>query len=347
MERENRLTILIASYLEPEHVERIRQLDKRFNVVYEPELLRPPRYPADHVGAPKTRSVEETARWREWLRSADILFDFDLFDETSRTELPEAAPSVRWIQATSSGIGQFVHRMGYDKRMPKTVFTTARGVHARPLGEFCIMAMLALNKGIVKMVRDKDRKHWERYAGTDLEGRTVGVIGMGSSGGATARLAKAFGMTVVGTDVVEKREELDRFFPLEDLHEMLALTEYLILCVPHTPRTEKLIGAEELAILPPGAVVINIARGAVVDETALIQALRSGHIRGAALDVFEVEPLPPESPLWEMPNVIISPHSASTSDRENERLTDLFCENLHRFLAGDSLLNVLNTDLLY
>jgi len=237
--------------------------------------------------------------------------------------------------------------MRYDVRMPNAIFTTARGVHSRPLSEFCLMAILALNKGLERMIRDKDRRHWERYAGTDLEGETLGVVGLGAAGGATARLARAFGMRVVGTDIATKTEGLDRFYPLEALPEMLRETEYLVLCVPHTPQTERMIGAQELALLPRGAVLVNIARGAVVDETALIEALRAGHLRGAALDVFEVEPLPPESPLWEMENVLVSPHSASTSDRENERITDLFCENLRRFLAGEPLLNVLDTERLY
>lgn len=154
-------------------------------------------------------------------------------------------------------------------------------------------------------------------------------------------------MTVFGCDVTESRDVVDRFFPLDELDRLLEQVEYLVLCVPHTPLTEKMIGARELALLPEGAVLINIARGAVVDEQALIQALQSGHLRGAALDVFETEPLPRESPLWGMPNVIVSPHSASTSDRENERLTELFCDNLRRFLAGDPLRNVLNVELLY
>jgi len=347
MSEQDAYSVLIASYLEPEHVERIRQVDERLNVLYEPELLRPPRYAADHLGSPLTRTAAQSERWKELLGQSDIPFDFDLHDTQAREELPDVAPNVRWIQATSSGIGKFVERMGYDKRMPNTVFTTAAGVHARPLSEFCIMAMLALNKGMERMIREKDAKHWERYAGKDLEGATLGIIGVGSSGGAVARLAGAFGMVVVGTDVVAKSAGLDRFFPIEELHKMLKLVDYLVLCVPHTPLTEKLIGSEELALMPKGSVLINIARGAVVDEPALIQALRSGHLRGAALDVFEIEPNPPENPLWEMPNVIVSPHSASTSERENERITDLFCENLSLFLAGDPLHNVLSTDLLY
>ncbi len=349
MVQESPVNILIASYLEPEHVERIRQVDPRLEVVYAPQLLRPPRYSADHVGLELARTPAQEERWRQLLRRADVLFDFD---QTHRDDLPELAPKVAWIQATSAGIGQFVKQQGYDRRMPQTVFTTASGIHAVPLAEFCIMALLMFNKGASRMARDQQGHHWERYAGTDLRGRTIGIVGVGNIGVEVARVSRAFGMTVLGTKrntsgVDPASLHLDQLFPLADLPALLERSEYLVMIVPHTPEAERMIGARELARLPHGAFVINICRGATLDEVALIEALRSGHLGGAALDVFVEEPLPPTSPLWDMPNVLISPHSASTSDRENERLTTLFCDNLRRFLAGQPLLNVLNTTTLY
>ncbi len=342
---EAKYTILICSYLEPEYVERIRQTSDRLKVIYEPSLLRPPRYAADHTGDPAlSRTPKDEARWQQLLAQADILFDFD---PTHRTDLPDLAPRVRWIQSTSAGIGQFVKRNGYDTRMPQTVFTTASGVHARPLAEFCLMAMLMHIKGLNRMWRDQQRKHWERYAGTDLEGRTLGLVGLGRVGSGVARLAKAIGMQVIGTDLVPATGVVDRFFPIANLREMLPQVEFLVLSVPHTPETEGMVGAAELSLLPKGAYFINIARGAVVDEPALIEALRSGHLSGAALDVFAQEPLPQDSPLWEMPNVLVSPHSASTSDRENERITELFCDNLCRYLKGEPLRNVLDPERMY
>ena len=335
--------ILIATYLEPEYVERIRQVDSRLNVMYEPALLAAPCYAADHYGVPN-RSPEQETRWRQLLAQADILFDFD---PSHRQDLPELAPRVRWVQSTSAGIGQFIRRMNYDKRMPNTVFTTASGVHAKPLAEFCLMAMLMFNKGLPRMMRDQERKHWERYAGTDLEGRTLAIIGLGKIGNQVACYASAFGMRVLGTDAERVTCPVAQVFPLGELDSMLKQAEYLVICVPHTPQTEKMIGAREFARLPKGAMFINIGRGQVVDEPALIESLRSGHLRCAALDVFAEEPLPPNSPLWEMPNVLVSPHSASTSDRENSRLTDLFCDNLRRYLAGEPLRNVLDTVKLY
>lgn len=335
--------VLIASYLEPEHIQRICEVDERFDIIFKPELLSPPRYPADHYNT-GTRTPEQEITWRALLAEADVLFDFDY---SNLKELPYLAPRLRWIQASSAGIGQLVKRNQYAERMPDTVFTTASGVHARPLAEFVIMAMLAHYKGLTRMIRRQLEHQWERYAGTDLAGRTLAIIGLGRIGSEVARFARALGMTVIGTDVAPAGQAVDHFYPFEDFRNMLPIADVLTLCVPHTPQTEKLIGANELALLKPDAYFINISRGAVVDEPALIDALRSGKLCGAALDVFENEPLPENSPLWDFPNVLISPHSASTSDRENERLTDIFCENLRRFLDGSPLRNVLNPKLLY
>ena len=343
------LNVLITSYLEAEHVERIRAVDARFAVTYEPNLIRKPRYAADHIGAVSERTPEQETQWRNLLATADILFDFD---HTHREDLPDLAPNVRWIQATSAGIGQFIKRYKYDTRLPEAVFTTASGTHAVPLAEFCMMALLMHNKGAARMASDQQRKHWERYAGTDLRGRTIGIIGMGKIGAEIARLSKAFGMTVVGTKrdvtgVDAASLNLDTLYPLSDLEALLKRSEYLVMIAPHTPDTENMLGADEFAMLPAGAYFINIGRGATVVEPDLIEALQRGHLSGAALDVFDVEPLPVESPLWEMPNVMVSPHSASTSDRENERITDLFVDNLRRYLDGKPLRNVLDVEAQY
>jgi phosphoglycerate dehydrogenase-like enzyme len=341
----SRRAILITSYLEPEHVERIRQVDPGIEVHYEPSLLRPPRYAADHNGDPTFhRTPEQEQRWRDLLAKAEILFDID---PTCRPDLPVLAPNVRWVQATSAGIGQLVRGMGYATRMPRTVFTTASGVHARPLAEFVVMAILMHYKGAVRMVAAQQRRHWERYAGTDLEGRRLALVGLGRVGSEIARMCRALGLTVLGTDLRPAPEAVDRYYPPEQLGVMLAAADILVTIVPHTPKTEKLIGAPEFAALPRGAFFINIARGPVVDEAALVAALRSGQLSGAALDVFTEEPLPSDSPLWGMPNVLVSPHSASTSDRENGRITDLFCDNLRRYLRGEPLRNVLDGDRMY
>lgn len=341
---QEKYNLLIASYLEPEYIEKISQVaPERFNVIFEPDLIGAPRYPADHY-AIRDRTSEQEAHWCKLLGKADILFDFDI---SHRSDLPDLAPNLRWLQATSAGIGQFVKRQEYDRRMPDTIFTTASGVHARPLAEYVVMTMLTHYKGLLRILEQQRCSNWERMAGTDLEGRTLAVVGLGRIGREAARMARALGMKVVGTDLYPNSESVDQFFELENFREMLPLADVVVLSVPHTPDTEKMIGAVEFAAMQKGAYFINIARGAVVDEPELIKALESGQLAGAALDVFAEEPLPAESPLWRMPNVIVSPHSASTSDRENMRLTDLLCDNMQRFLNNEPLRNVLNTELLF
>lgn len=339
-----RLTVLIASYLEPELVETIRKEVPQVDVVYRPDLLGQPRYIADH-NAPVNRTSEQEAEWCALLAEADILFDFD---HTHRDDLPELAPKVKWIQATSSGIGQFVNRMGYADSMD-CIFTTASGVHARPLAEFSLMAMLMFAKDFTYLQSEKEAHHWQRYCAFELAGKTLSIIGLGKIGQEVAKLAQAFDMRVIGTrhDTTKTTPYVDQLFAPDDIHAVIKEADFLLLATPHTPETEGLIGAEEFALLPKGAVLINIARGVVIDQEALIASLASGHLRGAALDVTTPEPLPENNPLWDMPQVIISPHSASTSDKENYKITRLFCDNLQRFLKGEDLRNVLDINRLY
>jgi glyoxylate/hydroxypyruvate reductase A len=339
------LNVLIASYLEPELVAQIRKEVPEVEVLYHPELLGSPRYTADHT-SPVPRSLEQETQWQALLAEADILFDFDV---SHREDLPDLAPNLKWIQATSAGIGQFVRRMGYASRTD-WVFTTASGVHARPLAEFAMMSMLMFAKNFTYLQQEKEAHHWERYCAAELSSFTLGIIGLGKIGREVARLAKAFDMTVIGSrrhPAGGRPPFVDTLYGPDGLSDILRQAHFLVLTTPHTDETNRLIGKAELEILPEGAVLINIARGSVVDQPALIDALRSGHLSGAALDVFEAEPLPPDDPLWSMPNVIVSPHSASTADSENWKLTRLFCNNLRRFLAGESLLNVLDTERLY
>jgi len=164
-----------------------------------------------------------------------------------------------------------------------------------------------------------------------------------------ARLAKAFDMRVIGTrrDQSKVVAHVDQLYPVRDLRPLLENTDYLVLATPHTPETEGLIGAEALGLLPKGAVLINIARGAIIHQGALVAALQSGHLRGAALDVFEVEPLPVGDVLWSMPNVIICPHSASTAETENAKIVEIFIENIGHYLAGEPLKNLLDVDKQY
>lgn len=349
MSLRSRFTVLIASYLEPEHVERIARVDPRVDVIYEPDLLPKPRYAADHHGVPGARSAQDEARWRSLLAEADILFDFDY---TNDRDLPDLAPRVRWVQSSSAGIGQFVARRHYAERWKGTIFTTASGVHAAPLAEFCAMAMLGFSRGLFRMRELQSRREWERFAGTDLLGRTLVIFGHGAIGREVGRLALALGMHVIGvkrhaTNDPPALHHANELHAASDFRSLLPRAEYLVLAAPHTRETERVLEHREFKLLPRGAFLVNIGRGALIDETAMIHALRDGDLGGAALDVFATEPLPADSPLWTMPNVLVSPHSASTSDRENGRLTELFCDNLRRFLAGEPMKNVLDVERLY
>jgi phosphoglycerate dehydrogenase-like enzyme len=337
------LVVFIASPLEPEHVDRIRAVDQRIEVLHDPELLPRTRYVADHVGAPMTRTPRQEARFLDLLGRAEVVFDFP---SGHLRDLPAVAPRLRWLQATSAGIGQAVKRFDLDQT--DITFTTASGVHARPLADFCLMAMLMFAKNYGRMERDKRAKRWERYSGEELTGKTLAIVGVGRVGQQVARHGKRMDMRVTGMRRSDAPvPDVDKLFDRPDLHAMLREADFIVLAAPHTPETEGIIGEAELAVLKPSAVLINIGRGALVDEDALIRALQENRLAGAALDVLREEPPPQDSPLWDMPNVIISPHSASTVAQENARITGIFCDNLRRYLSGEPLRNVLDKNKLY
>jgi glyoxylate/hydroxypyruvate reductase len=337
----NTVTVTIASYLEPEHVQRIAALDPRIDVRYAPDLLAPPRFAADHTGRPDFRRTPDgERRFLEHLAAADILYDVD---RSLAARLPELAPKLRWIQFTSSGVGPFVLKHGLNR--PGLTLTNAAGIHAVPLAEHVLLSLLYFWKDVPARLRDQRAHVWERYAGRELRGATVLVVGLGAVGQEVARTCRANGLRAVGmrrTPVDDPASlHADAVVSPDRLLDVLPTVDAVVLIAPHTPETEGMIDARALAAMKPGAVLINIARGALVDEGALVAALRSGHLGGAALDVAAVEPLPADSPLWDLPNVLVTAHSASTVDKENERLTDLFCDNLRRFLDGAPLRNVL------
>jgi glyoxylate/hydroxypyruvate reductase len=330
--------VLIASYLEPGLVERIVRAEPRAHVTYEPRLLPAPRYPSDHTGTPPQLSAGELARWRQMTAGADVLFDFDWHDPAS---LPERCPRLRWIQATSAGIGGFMTRTGLDRSAIEV--TTAAGIHAVPLAEFAVLGALYFVKGMPVLNRWKAERHWERFATHRLAGRRVLVVGVGGIGRRVASSFAALGTEVTG---LSRRAQADpppgvgRMIARAELHAELARTDIVVVACPLTEQTRGLLGAAELAALPAHAIVVNVGRGPVIDEPALVAALAEGRLAGACLDVFTEEPLPAESPLWGMDNVVVSPHSASTLADENEALVALFLDNLGRYLDGRPLRNV-------
>ena len=338
MEQDRPLKVLIASPLEPEQVERIAAVaPSRLEVIFEPELLPVPRYVADHDGRPRNLTLEQRERWLAHLREADILFDFDWL---APERLLEHAPRLRWVQGSSAGIGERLRRTGLIDG--DLLFTTAAGVHGSPLAEFVILGLLYFYRDVPRLQRMQRARRWERYTNRELAGRRALVVGLGAVGQAIAQRLAAHGLEVWGARRTREGplpDGVSRVLPLIDLASVLGGVDVLILACPLTPETRGLIGAPELAAMPEGALLVNVARGGVVEERALVEALRSGRLGGAALDVTEVEPLPEGSPLWDLPTVLISPHSASTVDAENRRIVDIFLDNLQRYLDGRPLLN--------
>jgi phosphoglycerate dehydrogenase-like enzyme len=342
-------TVLIASYFEEEYIRRIREVDERLRVLYREELVPPPRWPGDHAGPEEwERTPEGEQEFLGMLGQAEVLYDFP---RGHVGDLVRVSPHLRWVQGSMAGAGEVAQKA--DLGDSEVVVTTASGIYSGPLAEFVLMAMLQHAKELDNLRSDKAGKIWRQGAVGSLENKTLCVVGMGSIGRSIAERARPFGMRIVGVkrtvrDGDEAWDSADELYPTAELHSALGGADYVAVTLPGTPETRRLIDAEAIAAIKQGAYFANVGRGTVVDEATLVEALRSGHLSGAALDVFEVEPLPEESPLWDLDNVIISAHTTDVvPDLINAAQTDLFCENLRRYLAGEGLINVLDKRLLY
>ena len=266
---------------------------------------------------------------------------FPLSGHTLTPDVVAAGPCLQWIQMASAGVEHALFPELVER--PITV-TNAAGVYAIPIAEHVLGMMLAMARGLPDLTLRQARREWKGFRGEELHGATVLVVGLGGIGREVARRCRPFGMGVIATRTqpYNSDADADRVFAASDLTAVLPQADWVVLCAPATPTSEQLIGAEQLAAMKPSARLVNIARGALVDENALIAALREGRIAGAALDVFEDEPLPEASPLWDMPNVFISPHTSGSSPRGLERTLDLFTDNLRRYLSGAPLQNVVD-----
>ena len=287
------------------------------------------------------------------------------------TDWRERAPHLRWLQYPGAGVDS-LRSSGLLDANSGVMVTTATGIHATTISEYVFGSMLMFNWNWPQMVRLQDRHVWARSAswynlgGRELVGQTLGVVGLGHIGRRVAQLGHAFGMRVLGMrrssvaaeemregedDGAEQAQQahiadtsdvegVDAFYPPDQLHTMLGLCDYVVLAVPLTRETEKMIGEAEFRAMRPNVYLVNIARGRVIDEQALIRALKEGWIAGAGLDVTEEEPLPADSPLYAMSNVILTPHISGASVYYDQRLAALFAENLRRYRAGEPLLNL-------
>lgn len=242
------------------------------------------------------------------------------------------APNLRWLHSGSAGVDHPVFRMIIDKGAR---LTNSSGSSATSIAHHVMMSLLALRRDLMGFLRDQATREWRTRDVGDLEGKTVGVLGMGPIGRESARLAQAFGMHVIGMRRTVTGDEPCETWTLERLHELLPRLDALVLALPLSPETRHLIGAEELALLPVGAHVLNVGRGELIDEAALIDALTSGHVGAASLDVTELEPLPTNSPLWSMHNVIITPHSSGSTESTRIRAREMFVSEFTRFVRGN------------
>lgn len=272
------------------------------------------------------------------LVETDVLFGF-----VPPKNIIIRAPRLKWMQATSAGIDR--HRDTEIWRT-KVIITGVSGIHATPIGEFVLGLMLMFAKDIPQSFQMKQKRQWQRYLPRTLNGKTVGIVGLGHIGREVARLAKAFGMKVIATRRSAKAEgkakNVDLLLPRDRTKELLNASDYVILTLPLTPETHNIIGAEEFKAMKSSAYIINIGRGSLIDEEALIRALDEKCIAGAGLDVTAIEPLPAESRLWDFENVILTPHIAGGMEDYMLRAVELFCENLKRYLDGKKLLNVID-----
>jgi len=288
----------------------------------------------------------------------DLLPDVEVLYTHHALPDPAAVPSLRWVQFHFAGLDAIVdHPLLHT---PEVQVTSMSGASASQMAEYALMGMLALGRRVPRMVADKAARRWaddrfERFRPVELRGATVGIVGYGSVGREVARLCRAFGAQVLAVkrDLMHPEDRdyqfggigdpsgdlVDRLYPPQALASMAELCDTLVIAVPLTAETRGLVGRSVFKRMKPGAFLIDISRGGVVDHGALVEALTERRLGGAALDVYPVEPLPDSSPLWELPNVILSPHIAGASGDYFERATDVFRENLRRYLAGQPLLN--------
>ena len=286
--------------------------------------------------------------------SVEVLYTVYLPANLSR------ALRLQWVQMHAAGVD---HVLDHPIMKSDMLLTTASGIHATPIAEYVFASVLAFNRRVPRMLHYQSRREWPQgrwnlFASPELRGSTLGIVGYGSIGREVGRIARCFGMRVVATkrSVSQMRDVgyavqglgdregvlLDEAFPPDRLSEMLSLCDYVVVAVPLTPETRKLIGEAELRAMKPSAYLVNISRGGTFDEGVLIRALQEGWIAGAGLDVFEEEPLSSDSPLYDLENVILSPHVAGFTLCYDERASDLFAENLRRYLEGEPLLNLVD-----
>lgn len=294
---------------------------------------------------PETNVIvsNDPARLREVAVEADVLLNAEFRDPALLLATFPHARKLKWVHSVSAGVEHILSPEIVASPVP---LTNGRGVFKRPLGEWAVAAMLHFAYDLRRMQRSQERGQWDVFDTDELYGKTLGIVGYGEIGRATAERAKPFGMRILA---LRRRPELsssdplvDRSYPPAELRAMLAECDYVVAAAPITPETRGLIGAGEIAAMKPTSVIINIGRGPVIDEKPLVDALVAKRIRGAGLDVFEVEPLPDGHAFYKLDNVLMSAHTADHTTGWRENAIQCFLDNFERFRKGERLQNMVD-----
>lgn len=346
-ENEKKLRVVVAVPLAEAYCRLIEELEPRVEVIRDHSLVHPMQGPADWSGDPShVRTADEQRAFDAMVDSADALFGIPDVDSAALARTTAANPALRWVMTTAAGGGGQVKAAGLDREtLDRVIFTTSAGVHGGTLAEFAVFGVIAGAKNLPRLLADQRDRHWpDRWEMRQIDEMTVLVVGLGGIGAECARRFHALGAQVWGTTRSgEPVEGVDRLIPLGDLVEAAAHVDAIVVTLPGTEQTHHLIGADVLAAVAPGTVLASVGRGTVIDEIALLEALDDGRIGFAALDVFEVEPLDASSPLWAHPQVLVSPHTAALSFKEEERIARRFAENATRLLDGAPLRAMVDT----
>jgi phosphoglycerate dehydrogenase-like enzyme len=309
--------------------------DKRVHKILENFIVR------NHVVSGMFERVYVMSRGEllQEIPSADVLFSFAVPEEAIKL-----AANLKWLHFASAGVEKSFNPSLRAKRIK---LSCSRGLHAAAISEYVLMQMLAFSKKLRQAYQFQEDHQWQfeaMVAGKfDLEGKTIAIIGLGSIGLRVAKLAKAFDMHVIGmVNRMRKLPHVNKIYPQSKIETCLKQADFVVLATPLTERTFHIIGERELSVMKPGAYLINIGRGQLIDEKALIEALKAKKIAGGALDVFDTEPLPSDSPLWAMDNVGVTPHVSGMAENLWEKVAARFCENAIRFKDGKSLIGTVN-----
>nr|WP_201468758.1 D-2-hydroxyacid dehydrogenase [Microbacterium hydrocarbonoxydans] len=342
-----RLRVVVAAPLAPELCDLITVEEPRIDLIVDQTLLPPMRHPADFSGDPSfRRTPQQQAAYEQLIDSADALYGIPDVDPEALARTLRANPSLRWVHTMAAGGGGQVRAARLtDDELGRVVFTTSAGVHGDALAEFAVFGVFAGAKHLPRLARQQSGREWSgRWLMSQVSEQTVLVLGLGGIGSSVAEKLSALGATVIGTSRSgASAPGVSRTVHPDELASVLSEVDAVVTTLPGTDATHHLVGRDFFAALRPGATLVNVGRGTVVDETALLSALESGVIGFAALDVFEVEPLPLESPLWNHPRVLVSPHTAALDAREDRRIAELFADNATRLLDGAALRNVVDT----